>query len=330
MSESTKPTQSDKQRPDVIANDQPVQRTIIDNKYVNLVDSCQRQVDRAWKVYATILAIGFAAITLSITFAGFFFSGSVAEFKRELIGTTRQRIDDEIKTTRIQDIIKDSVSGTVAVAVQRGLTEDARAASRNEARNEAKKIMKEEFQPLLTDLRQKQELMELIIQAENGDMKAFRKLEELAGIQVWEMRPSTPKTQYKYKDIARNVATRLFQKVNEPYVHEAQYIYLGAQITDEQVKQYLHSEDPRDRILAAHTIAMRNLTDQIPDLIAVLSTDDNLYVREAATRVLNKFLFDKYLYPFHAVRVLEPDAVEKFNKKYQEMKDNLKKTQTLK
>jgi hypothetical protein len=316
-------------------------QTILDEKYVALVESCQKQVALAWKAYGTVTAICFAVVTLLFSAGGFIYKGSLSDmmegmerdfrkseanfekFKQDLEKTARQRIDAEIQTRRIQSIISTSVSNDVSKAVQQGLTEEARVASRQEAR----KITQDEIKPLLADLREKQQLLELIILAEDGDMKAFRRLEELAGITVWQMGPPSPKSSYRYKAIARSVTARLCQEVNQSHTSESAYMFFNDSFNDEQIKRFLRSADSRDRIVAAHTIAHRNMTDQIPALLSMLSDDENLYVREAVTRVLNKFLFNKYTMPQHAVQVFKPDAVEVFTKKYEETKDgNQKKT----
>lgn len=197
---------------------------------------------------------------------------------------------------------------------------------RHDANDLIRKMVETEIDPIVRDLRAKQEeqskiltefkkdqeryakltlLHDLTIKAESGDLPAFRALSKVA--------------EFPEKDLSE-AALASIRRIHEVYFGQSNIIrrHYEVNVPDSQVREYLRDGNSIRRKLAVCTVRSRKMYDDIPFLIERIPVERNLDVLAAMEATLNELLDAKY-------RILHDEAQSKYRGTWEQRKDTLLK-----
>lgn len=269
-------------------------------KYTITKDAKKEIISWAWKPFAFILFM--------LAFLGITSWDRITTLQERIIEKAESSLNGKINTIYDATNVKKMVDSVIK--------DDARNIIKNQSKNAIDPIIndfKKEYAQILSafkkDYEKNKEIIdmnELVIQAESGKKNAYDTLMAIGG-----------DSQHKYSILAHHVARKIYDGYNKGFYSSSAF---KPDISNENVINYLDNKKFTLRRLAVYSIGKRKMYNQIPVLLSMVNTEENIEVLAAIYRVLNKLLNAK-------VNVLHEVGIEVFNSQWEAQKDDLLKTQ---
>ncbi|HUS88330.1 MAG TPA: hypothetical protein VMW91_02995 [Desulfosporosinus sp.] len=321
---------TNEKKPGVETSSSDKTRVVPYEDYIKLVNDAREQITWVRKNY------GWMVLPLVVVFVGIiaYFMGDWFVFKHNLSDTLDKTITSKIElklaesnmVIRIQDAVdkevtkvidstlqtkvdlavnttvKQEVSKTAPSLIKQEVDESVLPLALDEVERMMERMMDEEILPSMRkQYDELSNLSDLIIRAQFGDRNAFDVLNKMVS-----------------EPIAERVIVQIAERYNSAHVFSYDSWYL-ADISDEEVVRRLKSKKIAERKLAVVTVKKRSsakMYSQIPLLISMIDTEDDLGVLTAIVGTLNTILGSSQ-------KVLPYPSKAKYEKLWKEKKDKL-------